>query len=468
MREASDSDLKNRLTLENPWWETGEVAWPPRAWPQRLHFTHLVSLLGGSAEGRVVRLYGPRRVGKTVMLRQAVQHLIDSGVPPRAICHLSLDAPAYDGVRLGRLLDLAPGVSRPGVAGASHLVLDGAQARPGWELQVAALAETRPGLRVLAAASALPMGASAAPDRADRTFADLHLPPLGFAEFVAAMGRREAFEAFIQQRKTGAPEIEALNALLLDYVNHGGFPEAVFAAGTARDRARIIGGNLPGRLWPEDLPRLSAVADTGELLRLVLLLALNAGRELGIEELARSLDVAKNTLRKYLEALEAGFVIRRLDRIDGAARPFRRAARFKAYPVNPSLRAALFGPVTADDPAMGALAETAYLAQFVAEKEAGPLHYARWKDGRIGFVSLDPETRRPAIVTEVTWDDRVVSAPEAALAPLVRFCARNGFETAAITTRDSRFGKIDRPGVYILPTAALIYLQSRTAAADPL
>jgi predicted AAA+ superfamily ATPase len=371
----------------------------------------------------VVRLYGPRRVGKTVMLRQAVQHLIDSGVPPRAICHLSLDAPAYDGVRLGRLLDLAPGVSRPGVAGASHLVLDGAQARPGWELQVAALAETRPGLRVLAAASALPMGASAAPDRADRTFADLHLPPLGFAEFVAAMGRREAFEAF---------------------------------------------GNLPGRLWPEDLPRLSAVADTGELLRLVLLLALNAGRELGIEELARSLDVAKNTLRKYLEALEAGFVIRRLDRIDGAARPFRRAARFKAYPVNPSLRAALFGPVTADDPAMGALAETAYLAQFVAEKEAGPLHYARWKDGRIGFVSLDPETRRPAIVTEVTWDDRVVSAPEAALAPLVRFCARNGFETAAITTRDSRFGKIDRPGVYILPTAALIYLQSRTAAADPL
>ncbi len=468
VHQTPDSDLRNRLLLDNPWWATGKVERPLGAWPRRPQFTRLGALIGGAGRGRVVRLFGPRRIGKTVMLRQMVQHLIDSGVPPHALCYLTLDAPAYAGVGLERLLALALEGHDAGSAGPVHVFFDAAQARAGWDRQLAALAGAHPAVKVIAAASATVTDEPGGPNPGAASAADLHLPALGFAAFVAVAGKREAFETFIRKKETGAPEIETLNALLVDYVNHGGFPEPAFAAGERSDKARLLTEGLSGRLWPDDLPRLHGIADTGELARLLALLTLNAGRELTIEGLARALDIAKNTLRKYLDVLEAVFLIRRLGRLDGEARPFRRASHFKAYPTNPSLRAALFGPVAVDDPAMGPLAETAYLAQLAADNGAGQVHYARWKDGRVGFVSLDPESRRPAVVTDIAWDDRAITHPREELAQLVRFCARNGFETAAVTTRSSRFGKIDRPGVYVLPTAVLIYLSARTAAQDPL
>ena len=62
--------------------------------------------------------------------------------------------------------------------------------------------------------------------------------------------------------------------------------------------------------------------------RLFATLAFNTGLEVSIEELAKAAGMAKNTLRKYLDYLEHAFLIRRLPRVDRAAKRFQRARAF--------------------------------------------------------------------------------------------------------------------------------------------
>ena len=135
-----------------------------------------------------------------------------------------------------------------------------------------------------------------------------------------------------------------------------------------------------------DLPSLYGISDIQELNRLFTTLAYNSGHEVSLEGLSKSSGVAKNTIKRYLEYLEAAFLIRRVERIDRNAKRFKRAVSFKVYLINPSMRAALFGRIDGDDVAMGAMTETAIFSQWQHSKTE--LYYARWNSGEIDIVYL--------------------------------------------------------------------------------
>jgi hypothetical protein len=80
---------------------------------------------------------------------------------------------------------------------------------------------------------------------------------------------------------------------------------------------------------------------------------------------------------------------------------------FKVYLTNPTMRAALFGPVDEGHEAMGPLVETALFSQWLHNSAyVDSLYYARWKQGEVDFVSLDPATQRPRFAVEAKWSDR--------------------------------------------------------------
>jgi hypothetical protein len=101
--------------------------------------------------------------------------------------------------------------------------------------------------------------------------------------------------------------------------------------------------------------------------------------------------------------------------VDNNALRMQRARTFKVYLTNPSIRAALFGMVSAEDEAMGNLAETAVWSQWLHHAEVSRwLHYARWKAGRkdleVDIVSLDAATQKPKFAVEIKWSDRPPTA----------------------------------------------------------
>ena len=86
----------------------------------------------------------------------------------------------------------------------------------------------------------------------------------------------------------------------------------------------------------------------------------------------------------------------------------KRERNFKVYLNNPSMRAALFTPVNADDPIMvGHLAECAVFSQWQHARTFKRVRYARWRnEGEVDVVYLDG-SEKPTWVGEVKWSDRV-------------------------------------------------------------
>ncbi len=100
-------EVQRRLNTDNPWWRSGTGIDPEEAaWPRRAYFAQFATLVLQIKVRRAVVLIGPRRVGKTVMLKHLVARLLDDGVAGTQILFLPLDTPLYSGRSLASLMQM--------------------------------------------------------------------------------------------------------------------------------------------------------------------------------------------------------------------------------------------------------------------------------------------------------------------------------------------------------------------------
>ena len=443
MDQVTDSEIKKRLAFDNPWWADGAVPQRFRDWPKRAYLPGLLTLMKAEVK-RAVVLLGPRRVGKTVMLHQAIQQLIETNVDPKAILYVSVDTPVYSGLTLDKLLGLFQEIHGHKRNATLFVLYDEVQYHPQWEVHLKSLVDSHPYIRFVASGSAAALRMKSNESGAGR-FTDFLLPPLTFAEFLEFAKRPNP----VQGERLFPARIEEVNRDFVDYLNFGGFPEAVIDEQVRRNMDRYIANDIIDKVLLRDLPSLYGISDTQELNRLFTTLAYNTGNEVSLDELSKSSGVAKNTLRKYLEYLESAFLIHRLYRVDQNAKRFRRATRFKVYLTNPSIRAALFGAVGPEDAAMGRMAETSLIGQYVHFDMVKDFHYARWNKGEVDLIAINPRTQRAEYVVEIKWSDSVVKNIGTACAGLIEFCRNNRVGVGYLFTQ-SVGGIFDVPDVKII------------------
>lgn len=431
MLQITEKEIKKRLAFDNPWWETGEIDEERRGWPHRAYFQGFARLVQQTAVNRAVVLMGPRRVGKTVMLTQAIQKLIDDEIDPKRICYVSVDTPTYTGVPLERLLRWFMEIHGHDRSDRLFVFFDEIQYHPDWERHLKSLVDSFPAMRFIASGSAAAVLKMKSIESGAGRFTDFLLPPLNFTEFLRFM----ELESVLIDDTNHRIDIDGLNRAFMDYINFGAFPEAVLKEDVRVAMSRFVANDIIDKVLLRDLPSLYGIADTQELKRFFTVLAYNTGLEVSLEDLAQASGVAKNTLKKYLDYLEAAFLIHRLHRVDQSARRLKRITRFKVYLTNPCFRAALFGPIESDSEAMGPLAETAFVSQIAPSILSGVLHYARWSSGEVDFVALGRKDQRIDWVIEVKWSDRAVERPKEELKSLIAFCKKNALQEARVLVR---------------------------------
>jgi hypothetical protein len=228
-----------------------------------------------------------------------------------------------------------------------------------------------------------------------------------------------------------AKKIEELNEQFLYDLNFGGYPQVIFSPPIQADPARFIKSDIIDRVLLRDLPSLYGIADIQELNYLFTTLAFNTANEISLGELSRNSGVAKNTMKRYIEYLEAAFLIKVVHPVDHNAKRFRRANFFKVYLTNPCMRAALFSPLKADDSAVASLTETSVFPQWFHSDS--PLYYARWHDGEVDIVHLGPK-QKVAWAVEVKWSDRYCDNPDE-LKTLLSFCQANDLKRVLVTSK---------------------------------
>jgi predicted AAA+ superfamily ATPase len=388
MLQVTENEIKNRLRFDNPWWEQPEdLDLLLEGLRQRAYLDPFHDLVTNREVNRAVVLMGPRRVGKTVMLRQSIRRLLDAGVTPTNIFFVSLDNPVYTGLPLAKLLSFFQELHGHDRFADITVFFDEVQYLKEWEVHLKVLVDDYPRARFVVSGSAAAALKMKSHESGAGRFTDFLLPPLTFAEF---LDFREVPEDV---------DIERLNEELFAYINFGGFPEAVLKDSIRRDFQRFVGSDIIDKVLLRDIPSLYGIGDPQELNRFFATLAYNTGNEISIDELSKKSGVAKNTIRKYIEFLESAFLIHCLHRVDKNAKRFQRETHFKVYLTNPCLRAALFGPVEQDDEKAGMMAETAVVAQYVQNQIITKLSYARWKGGEVDLVLLGSLTA----AFEIKW-----------------------------------------------------------------
>jgi len=415
MLQATEEEVLKRIAFDNPWWSSGRIADIYDDFPHRSYFDAMMALMLEDNIRRAIVLMGSRRVGKTVMMHQSIQWLIQKRkVLPRNILYVSLDTPTYSGMPLdafvGHFIQQLNHASNARL----YIFFDEIQYHKNWEIHLKSLVDSYPYIRFCASGSAAAALKLKSTESGAGRFTDFILPALTFREFLIM---RKAPEVLL-----AAPDahIKELNNQFVDYLNVGGFPESAMLANAGADMRRFIGHDIIDKVLLRDLPNLYGIADTQELNRLFSTLAYNTANEVSLDKLAQSAGVAKNTLKKYLEYLEASFLIRRVERVDYNSRHFKRAMSFKVYLTNPSMRSALFGNSKSDDAAMGGLVETAVICHSRLEN----IHYARWATGEVDLVQMDRFQQKPLKAIEVKWTDRFINSPHE-LKSLLSFAGKN-------------------------------------------
>lgn len=402
---------------------------------------------------------GPRRVGKTVLIFHLIRSLLRNKHPATSILYLDLQQPLYNGLGLEELFLHAVQASGASLKGNNLIVcFDEVQYLRDWELHLKALVDSYPEVKFIATGSAAAALKLKSNESGAGRFTDFLLPPLTFYEYLDLIKKSDLVRVFRRNRRSRAStsNIVSVNQHFLDYLNCGGYPEAVFSEEIKSDLGRYIRSDIIDKVLLKDLPNLYGIQDIQELNSLFTTLAYNTANEVSLGELSQNSGVAKNTIKRYIEYLESAFLIRVVHRLDNCGKKFQRATHFKVYLTNPSMRSALFSPIGADDQDIGDLVETAVFAQWFHSLHS-ELHYARWKDGEVDIVYLNPYLD-PAWVVEVKWTDRFESRPRE-LSGLLEFARRHPTCELMVTTKTKQSSKtVEGRHVNFVPAGLYCYL----------
>ncbi|MBE7442816.1 MAG: ATP-binding protein [Flavobacteriales bacterium] len=433
-----------RLRYENPWWVNKQIPEVYSTMAKRLYFSLFYPFVIEKNIKRALVLMGPRRVGKTVMLFHSIQQLLTENVNPQKIFFIGIDNPIYVHLSLEDILNLCKQSLNQDNLKDCYVFFDEIQYLKDWERHLKVLVDSFPETKFIVSGSAAAALKWHSTESGAGRFTDFMLPPLTFQEYIHLKEMNHLmYNGKISYGENEIPyclshDIKVLNKEFVHYLNFGGYPEVVLSEKIQSDMGRYVKNDIVDKVLLRDLPSLYGIKDVQELNRFFTYIAYNTGNEFSYETMSKESGIQKDTLKKYLEYLEAAFLIKVLNKVDVTAKRLKRITSFKVYLTNPSLRTALFSPISETDSEMGNMVETAVLSQWM-HREKLDLTYARWKEGRnegeVDLVLVDDKKYKPQWGVEIKWSNRYFEKPNE-LKSLIHFCKSNNFKNALVTSID--------------------------------
>ncbi|MFH0733953.1 MAG: ATP-binding protein [bacterium] len=450
LHTISESNISDRMKAENPWWISGFINNEFNELKRRKYFEMFKSLVEDIDIKRAVVLMGPRRVGKTVMMHHTIQYLLDQKIDRQKICFLSIDNPIYNNIGLEQLFSIARKAVAQNDPKGWYVFFDEIQYLKEWERHVKTMVDSYPHTKFIVSGSAAAALKMSSIESGAGRMTDFMLPPLTFYEYIYLMGCEHlVYPVKINwigntQNFYSTINHTEFNKHFINYINYGGYPEVIFSESIRKNPTTFIKSDIIDKVLLRDLPSLYGIQDIQELNNFFTTLAYNSGNEVSLDALSNESGIQKNLIKKYLEYFEAAFLIKKIHRIDDNAKKFKRENYYKIYLTNPSLRAALFYPITSNDEMTGNMVETAIFSQWMQRDWFIPM-YARWTEGRfqgeVDMVGLSNIKLKPIWAVEIKWSNRFFERPEE-LKSLLLFCKKNNLNSAMITTLDKEGEKI--------------------------
>lgn len=335
---------------------------------------------------KAVLIFGARRVGKTILLRQ----IIDK----------------FEGKVLllnGEDLDSVSILNEKSISNYSHildgvnlLAIDEAQAIPDIGSKLKLIVDEIPGISVVATGSSSFDLLNKAGEPLVGRSALFYLTPFSQRE--------------IGQVENALETRQNLESRLI----YGSYPEVVTMSGYD-NKAQYLGDIVNAYLL-KDILSIDGLKNSGKMKDLLRLIAFQVGNEVSYDELGKQLGMSKNTVEKYLDLLSKVFVVFRLG---GFSRNLRKEVvkAGKWYFYDNGIRNAIignFGPVSIRQD-VGSLWENYLISERVKqnlnERLNKEFYFWRTYDGQ--EIDLIEETSDSLTALEFKWGDKTPVVPKA-------------------------------------------------------
>lgn len=335
--KVEETDLLRMLYAHNPWWTTGRV---PEAKAPTFKRRDYYRLLESLDSPEIIAVVGARRVGKTTLMYQLIEHVIGKAGPERAI-YISLDDPylkitteslrvIFDLYSKYVLKELFLDLKKP-----IYFFLDEVQSLSGWDLVLKRWFDLGYNAKFfVSGSSSINIITGGAESLVGRLRPQIVLP-MKFLETVRFQMRgedfeqrfnrvnwslREAFLEAIQENDATvfysslrekanilAKDIDRILLFLQTYLLKGGYPEIVatedllLASETLRNYLNLT--------IYKDIVRTFKIRDPVAFEELVSVLAKECSQRVNYSKLARTLDLRRETLKAYLYYLKSAFLV---------------------------------------------------------------------------------------------------------------------------------------------------------------
>jgi len=338
------------------------------------------------APNKVMLLFGPRRVGKTVLMRQLIDRFQGK--------HLLLNGEDADSLTLLESKSISN--YKRLLSGVDLLAIDEAQNIPEIGQKLKLIVDEVPGIKVLASgSSSFDLQNKAGEPLVGRS-TQFHLFPFNQAELSQQENILE-----IQQH-------------LEDRLVYGSYPEVINISEyeQKKDYLRdIVNGYLL-----KDILSIDGLKNSKKMIELLRLVAFQMGNEVSYDELAKQLGLSRNTVEKYLDLLSKVFVIYRLGSFSRNLRKeISKAGKWYFY--DNGIRNALIGnfnPIALRED-IGQLWESYLISERIKQSNYSSkntlFYFWRTYDGQ--EIDLIEETDGAIRAFEFKWGNKLPKAPPA-------------------------------------------------------
>ncbi len=169
------------LRQYNPWWRNPSIIKEESKPQKRLAYYEALKMIKHKTLRRFAVLSGARRVGKTTIMYQMIDHLIDEGVSPKNILYVSFDNPIVKLVNVEAVLSIYESLYP--VEGTRYIFLDEIQYTDNWELWMKVIYDSRRDIRLTATGSASPVLEKGLADSGTGRWSVLKIQTMSFYEY---------------------------------------------------------------------------------------------------------------------------------------------------------------------------------------------------------------------------------------------------------------------------------------------
>ena len=314
MSVVKDVDILKNLQSQNTWWTSGTVdqALVPELKRNAYRKVRQVFL---NDIRRFPVLSGPRRAGKSTIMFQIIDELLQSGVKPERILFYTFDEFPNDGISINEVVEIYQKYVYD--ADDFYLFLDEAQKDKAWKNYTKKLYDLKRSVRVMITGSASTEIEKASDDSGAGRFFTIKIPTMSFYEFCLLNGKTvdipetdvfRMHELPVTEQGMMMRKLGTLYREMIRYMKIGGFPE--FSNSDDYPYiSRLLRDQVVTKAIRQDIPRAFDIRDVDSLSNLFAYFCYNTSEAVNIDTISKTLQIDRATCGHYISALEKANLI---------------------------------------------------------------------------------------------------------------------------------------------------------------